>query len=143
MLFRSKIYTTSFIGPPTAEYQTMFELAADGYRQIVAALKPGVCGRDLASVLAGGGVKGGYKLMSFITGWSTVNTRPVLFSQRIEKADYEFPLQPGYCLNVGGWVTSEDQMRGVWVGDTVAITDSGVRRFHTSTVDNLDANILG
>ena len=138
-----KIYTTSFIGPPTAEYRRMFELAADGYRQLVGSLKPGVCGRDLASVLAGGGSKGGYKLMSFITGWSTVNTRPVLFSQRIEKADYEFPMQPGFCLNVAGWVASEDHKRGVWVGDTVTITDTGVRRLHKSPVDELEANILG
>lgn len=138
-----KIYTTSFIGPPTAEYRQMFELAADGYRQVVGAIKPGVCGRDLAPVLAGGADKGGYKLMSFITGWSTVNSRPVLFSQRIDKADYEFPLQPGFCLNVAGWVVSEDQKKGVWVGDTVTITDTGVRRLHRSPVDELEANILG
>jgi hypothetical protein len=32
---------------------------------------------------------------------------------------------------------------GVWVGDTVTLTDKGVRRFHRSPVDQLEANILG
>ena len=121
----------------------MFDLAADSYRQLLAGLRPGVRGKDLAGALAGKAAAAGYKPLSFITGWSTVNTRPVLFSQRIEKADYEFPMQPGFCLNVAGWVASEDQKRGVWVGDTVTITDTGVRRLHKSPVDELEANILG
>ena len=31
---------------------------------------------------------------------------------------------------------------GVWVGDTVTVTDSGVRSFHRSPVDRLADNIL-
>lgn len=138
-----KLYTTSFIGPPTPEYKVMFELAAESYHQLIAALKPGTCGRELAPALAGPAAKAGYKPMSFITGWSTVNSRPVLFSRRVEAADLEFELQPGFCLNVSGWVVSQDERMGVWVGDTVTLTDKGVRRFHRSPIDQLEANILG
>ena len=62
--------------------------------------RPGVRGKDLAGALAGKAAAAGYKPLSFITGWSTVNSRPVLFSRRIEQADWEFELQPGFCLNV-------------------------------------------
>lgn len=138
-----KLYTTSFIGPPTPEYKLMFELAAESYQQIIAAIKPGVCGRDLTPALAGGAAQAGYKSLSCITGWSTYNTRPVLFARRLEAADLEFELRPGYCLNVAGWVVSPDERMGVWVGDTVALTASGVRRLHRSPIDKLALNILG
>lgn len=138
-----KIYTTSFIGPPTPEYKVMFELAAESYHQLIGSIKPGVCGRDLAPALAGKTAAAGYKPRSFITGWSTVNSRPVLFSGRIEAADLELALQPGNCLNVAGWVVNQDETMGVWVGDTVLVTETGMRRFHRSPVDQLEANILG
>ena len=121
----------------------MFELAADSYRQLLAGLRPGVRGKDLASALAGRAAAAGYKPLSFITGWSTVNSRPVLFSGRIEAADLELALQPGNCLNVAGWVVNQDETMGVWVGDTVLVTETGMRRFHRSPVDQLEANILG
>ena len=137
-----KLYTTSFIGPPTPEYKVMFELAAESYQRLIAAIKPGLCGKDLAPALAGKAAEAGYKPLSFISGWSTYNSRPVLFSRRIEAADWEFELKPGYCLNVAGWVVSKDERMGVWVGDTVTLTDNGVRRFHRSPIDQLAANIL-
>ena len=137
-----KLYTTSFIGPPTREYQVMFELAAASYNQLIAAIKPGLCGKDLAPALAGKAAEAGYKSLSFISGWSTYNTRPVLFSRRVEAADWEFELKPGYCLNVAGWVVSKDERMGVWVGDTVTLTDSGIRRLHRSPIDQLAGNIL-
>jgi Xaa-Pro aminopeptidase len=137
-----KIYTTSFIGPPVPAYKAMFELASESYRQLIAAIKPGVCGTDLKPALTAK-VAGGYKSLSFITGWSTYNSRPVLFSRRIEAADWEFELKPGYCLNVAGWVVSDDERMGVWTGDTVAVTETGVRRLHRSPVDQLEANVLG
>ena len=137
-----KLYTTSFIGPPTPEYKVMFELAAASYNRLIAAIKPGLCGKDLAPALAGRAAEAGYKSLSFISGWSTYNTRPVLFSRRVEAADWEFELKPGYCLNVAGWVVSKDERMGVWVGDTVALTDSGVRRLHRSPIDQLASNIL-
>ena len=120
----------------------MFELAADRYRQLFGAIRAGKCGRDLADVLSGQPAEAGYKSLSFITGWSTYNSRPVLFTKRIEPADWEFELRPNYCLNVAGWIVSEDERMGVWVGDTVAVTDDGVRRLHRSPVDQLEANIL-
>ena len=47
--------------------------------------------------------------------------------RRIEQADWEFELQPGFCLNVCGWVVDQDERSGVWIGDTVALTSDGGR----------------
>jgi hypothetical protein len=66
-----------------------------------------------------------------------------LFSRRIEQADWEFELQPGFCLNVCGWVVSQDERMGVWIGDTVTLTDDSVRSFHRSPIDQIEENILG
>ena len=76
-----------------------------------------------------------------LTGW-TAGARLRRDSRRVEAADWEFELKPGYCLNVAGWVVSKDERMGVWVGDTVTLTDSGVRRLHRSPIDQLAANIL-
>jgi hypothetical protein len=73
---------------------------------------------------------------------STKYVRPSLFTKRIEPADWEFELRPNYCLNVAGWIVSEDERMGVWVGDTVAVTEDGVRKLHRSPVDQIEANIL-
>jgi Xaa-Pro aminopeptidase len=137
-----KIYTTSFIGDPTPEYKLMFELAAESYRQLIAAIKPGVCGKDLAPVLAGKAEEAGYKSLSCITGWSTFNSRPVLFARRTDAADWELEMKPGFCLNVAGWVVDKHERMGVWVGDTVTLTDTGVRRLHRSPIDRLADNTL-
>lgn len=137
-----KVYTTSFIGAPTREYRTMFELAADRYRDIVSAIKPGVSGRELARALSGNAEEAGFKSLSFLSGWSTYNTRPVLFSRRVEKEDLAFELQPGYCLNVAGWIVDKDERMGVWTGDTVIVTENGVRRLHRSPIDDLAQNVL-
>ncbi len=138
-----KLYTTSFIGPPTPEYRLMFELAAERYRQLAEAIKPGICGKDLAPILTGKVAESGYKSLSFVTGWSTYNSRPVLFSRRVEAADWEFELRPGYCLNVAGWVVDDDERMGVWIGDTVILTDTGLHKLHRSPIDQLAPNILG
>lgn len=37
---------------------------------------------------------------------------------------------------------SKDERMGVWVGDTVMLTESGVRRLHSSPVDRLEADVL-
>ncbi len=138
-----KIYTTSFIGAPTAQYKALFELAAENYQQLIAAIKPGVRGRDLAPVLAGKAAQYGYKSLSCITGWSTFNSRPVLFARRTDAADWELAMQPGHCLNVAGWIVDKDERMGVWVGDTIALTENGVRRLHRSPIADLAANTLG
>ncbi|HSQ02622.1 MAG TPA: M24 family metallopeptidase, partial [Burkholderiales bacterium] len=137
-----KLYTTSFVGAPTPEYETMFELAAQSYRELIAAVRPGVRGKDLTAAMAGKAAATGFKSLSFISGWSTYNTRPVLFSRRVEADDLAFELKPGYGLNVAGWVVDQDERMGVWIGDTVMVTENGVRRLHRSPIDELAANIL-
>jgi Xaa-Pro dipeptidase len=138
-----KIYTTSFIGEPTAEYRLLFEMAAENYHALINAIKPGVRGRDLAPVLAGNAAAAGYKSLSCITGWSTFNSRPVLFARRTDPADWELEMKPGLCLNVAGWITDKDERMGAWVGDTIALTENGVRSLHRSPIDDLEANTLG
>lgn len=133
-----KLYGTVFVGEPTPRYRQMFELAAESYRAIYAATKPGVRGRDLLPVLAGRAAEAGYRSRSFITGWSTYNSRPVLFTLRIEEADRDLELQPGMCLNVGGWIITQDERAGVWVGDTAVVTEDGLRSFQRYPVDDLE-----
>ena len=120
----------------------MFELAAESYRQLIGAIKPGARGKDLAPALAGVVAQAGYKSLSFVSGWSTYNTKPVLFARRVETADLEMELRPGYCLNVAGWVVNKDETMGVWIGDTVTVTEGGVRRLHRSPIDRLPDNVI-
>jgi Xaa-Pro aminopeptidase len=137
-----KLYTTSFIGAPTAEYRDMFELAAASYRQLIGAIRPGASGKDIAPALTAAATKAGYKSRSFISGWSTYNSQPVSFAHHVQASEAAMQLRPGQCLNVGGWIVSGDERMGVWVGDTVAVTEDGVRRLHRAPIDQLPDNIL-
>jgi len=127
-----KLYTTSFIGPPTPEYKVMFELAAESYHQLMAAIKPGVCGKDLAPALAGKRRRQATSRFPSLRAGARLTPVRSCFSRRVEAADWEFELKAGYCLNVAGWVVDQDERMGVWVGDTVTVTESGVRSFHRS-----------
>jgi Xaa-Pro aminopeptidase len=138
-----KLYTTSFIGPPTAAYRRMFAAAAESYRELLGAIKPGITGNDLPAALRRKAAPAGCKWLSSIAAWSTYNGRPVFFSRRVETDAWDFELRPGHCMTVCGWIVSEDERMGVWIGDTIIVTEDGARRLHRSPVDDLEANILG
>lgn len=133
-----KIMGTLFLGKPTEAYRLAFELAAEIYREVAAAIKPGVRGQELEPLFAGRAARYGYRSRSCITGWSTGKTRPDLLPLSLEEEDRAFELQPGLCLNVFAWVTSSDERMGVWIANTALVTEQGLRSLQTYPVDSLD-----
>jgi hypothetical protein len=51
-------------------------------------------------------------------------------------------LQPGLCLNVNGWVMSDDERMGVWLGDTAVLTADGLRPLTRYPVSDLERIVL-
>jgi Xaa-Pro aminopeptidase len=132
-----KIYGTLAIGDPTPAYRRMFELAADIYRKIYELVKPGITAGDTDSFLGGDAGKHGLQSWSYVSGWSTYNTRPAQ-NRVAPRADKEMELKPGHCLNVAGWIVDPDAKMGVWLGDTAVMADDGLRPLHAYRVADLD-----
>jgi Xaa-Pro aminopeptidase len=136
-----KIYGTLVVGPPTAAYQRMLELAAAGYRQLYETVKPGLRVGDIQDALATVDQPAGLRVRASAGGWSTYNTPPSLFPGRAT-ALREMVLQPGLCLNVNGWVMSDDERMGVWLGDTAVLTADGLRPLTRYPVSDLERIVL-
>lgn len=134
-----KLWGTLFVGKPTEEYRTMFELAAESYHLLHDAIKPGVRGKELEKALRGRAADFGYRASPIVGGWSNYNTVPSIgLAPDGEVMDGGFEFRPGFCLSVVGWVTSPDLRMGVWVGDTSIVTEDGIRNIQRYPVDDLD-----
>lgn len=132
-----KIFGTLFVGPPTAQYRQMFEVAAEIYDAIYAALTPGMQAGDVESVLDGRASETGYRSLSYISGWSTYNTPPA--HSRPSGADADMELRTGQCLAVVSYVVNPDnEHMGIWLGDTAVVSDTGLRSLHTYRLTDID-----
>jgi Xaa-Pro aminopeptidase len=132
-----KIWGTWFCGQPPADYATMFADAADMHDRLAATIKPGGRAAEFdryALELKAKGYDLHYPLLS---GWSSINHDPQAGGVAGEKTgnlvapyrDWQFRAGEPYTLCV--WITRSGTERGVWVGTSGAISDSGFERFNT------------
>ncbi len=56
--------------------------------------------------------------------------RPDIRSGEDSVSDGDFVFKKNQCLNVLPLATNEEVTAGVWLGDTSAVTDSGVENLH-------------
>ena len=96
-----KIYGTLTVGKPLAPYETMLELAIEIYHDVYSAVEPGMRAGSIETVLAGRTESAGVLSLSYISGWSTYNTRPTKTTSG-GQVDRDLELSPGHCLNLAG-----------------------------------------
>jgi len=136
-----KIYGTLTVGPPTRRFKEMLTVAAEIYEQTRNSMNQGMATNDSDAHLRLGWVDTVYQSWSFICGWSTYNTRPAQ-NRVASPPDREMRLRAGHCLNLTGWVRDKASAGGVWLGDTIVMTEDGARRLHDYPVTDLDYSIV-
>ena len=121
-----KAYATIFLGDPGEEWVRIYEIAAGIYRSVVNALRPGVTPRELRP-LARPLEDAGYELgRSLVGGWSTYHTHPYGWEAGTESAEeLDFVFESGHAVAVVVHPVSRDRRRGLWVGGSCFVTDSG------------------
>lgn len=125
-----KIWGTYFVGDPTPEYEKMFRLSQETHKALHAAIKPGVKGEELTGACLDTIQSAGYKSKSCVFGWSNYNSPPDIRSMGDHVTGGDFVFEKNHCLNVLPWTVDHDETRGVWLGDTSAVTADGVVNLH-------------
>ena len=132
-----KIWGTYFMGDPTPEYEKIFLLGQQSYRELHAAIKPGLTGGDIAHLCVDTIAAAGYKPKSSVFGWSNYNSKPDIRAAGDEVSGADFVFEKNQCMNVIGWPTTEDEKSGIWIGDTSVITVDGIENLHQYPLDEI------
>lgn len=130
-MYYTKIMSSYFTGRPTAEYEKLFELAAEAHEKMVRELKPGMKGSDVDR-FAQPIKEAGYIAGGMVSGWSNYNGPPF-----VGQTDPDFPtpqlqshldleFKPGLCVQVMAYPIAPDLSRSVWIGNTCLFTEDGL-----------------
>lgn len=121
-------------GPPTPEFQDMFDIALEGYEKVSATLVPGKSSED--SLAAGAPIHDkGYDVYGgYLQGMLGANPRhePQIGPDRVQSAQDRFLYEDGKLVYKAGMVFTlqmhiidKQETRGLFLADTFAIRDSG------------------
>lgn len=113
-------------GPPTAEFQGLFDVCMEAYRRVTEALKPGCTAADLRK--AGQVIwDRGYTVVApLVHGvFNPIDAGP--FVGTSHRPDKDVVLQPNMACCVEIHPCSEDRVKGAFMGDTYVITQTGAR----------------
>lgn len=113
-------------GPPPPDFADMFEVCLEAYHRVVAELKPGCTAADLRR--AGQIIwDRGYQVVApLVHGvFNPIDAGP--FVGTSHRPDKDVPLEPNMALCVEIHPCNEDVTKGVFLGDTFVITETGAR----------------
>lgn len=113
-------------GPPTPEYQRLFDVCFEAYHRIVEVLRPGCTAADIR---AAGQIifDSGYTVVApLVHGiFNPIDAGP--FVGTAHRPDKDVVLAPNMALVVEIHPCTADLLRGVFLGDTFVITETGAR----------------
>lgn len=140
----AKIWGSFFVGEPPAEYRRLFEVAAEVHDNLVRGLKPGLTGRDVNAFLAPI-TRAGFEQPAnvLVGGWSAMNHAPQMgalpssLSEPFTRPFLEVPLKARQTVTVQAWVSLPGTKKGLWVGSSGVITDTGYESFNRYPVNKL------
>jgi Xaa-Pro aminopeptidase len=138
-----KTTTSYFIGEPTDEYRMLFDVAAEIQNRCIDGLKPGMTGKDV-NRFTEPAVNAGLALSQpIVGGFSTYNTAPWAGAitgkpvQRLCQPFDDFVFEPGHSVFIIGTPHLPGTSKGLWVGQTCLMTDSGLERLCAYPVDRI------
>src|SRR5690606_26862862 len=140
----AKLWGSYFVGEPTADYRTLFETAAKVHDNLQRGLKPGLSGKDVNAFLepiTDAGLEQPANVL--VGGWSALNHPPQMgalpssLSAPFAQPFLETRLQPRQTVTIQAWVSQPGTKKGLWVGSSGVITDTGYESFNRYPVSTL------
>lgn len=128
----AKLWGSYFVGDPTGEYVKLFETAATVHDTLQRELRPGLSGNDVNAFLepiTAAGLEQPANVL--VGGWSALNHPPQMgalpssLSAPFAKPFAEIRLQPRQTVTIQAWVSIPGTKKGLWVGSSGVITDTG------------------
>ncbi|MFC1579674.1 M24 family metallopeptidase [Thermodesulfobacteriota bacterium] len=143
-LYFGKIWGTYFMGEPTEEYRTLFEIAAKVCDRAVAEIKPGMKGSDVAQWVVPIQEAGYVNAVPLVTGWSAYNHAPHAgaiegspAANMVKASDLDFEFKPGHTVSIVAFPVTPDMKKGLWIGTTCAFTKDGLKNLHAYPMNTL------
>jgi Xaa-Pro aminopeptidase len=140
----AKLWGSYFVGEPTAEYQKLFEVAAAVHDSLERGLKPGLTGKDVNAFLepiTNAGLEQPANVL--VGGWSAMNhppqmgALPMSLSEPFTRRFLEAQLQPRQTVTIQAWVSIPNTNKGLWIGSSGVITDTGYESFNRYPISRL------
>jgi Xaa-Pro aminopeptidase len=124
-------------GPPTPEYQALYETAAACYHRVFEAIRPGATDEDVKRAAALIEAKGCRTQDGLLHGWGITIEPPRvdLPCAMIARELAPVTFQAGMLLVIQPHVVSADGRRGVQVGNLVAVEAGGARALQRYPVE--------
>jgi Xaa-Pro aminopeptidase len=140
----AKIWGSYFVGEPTPEYRRLFETAAAVHDNLQKGLRPGLSGRDVNAFLEPI-THAGFEQPAnvLVGGWSALNHPPQMgalpssLSEPFTRPFLDEKLQPRQSVTIQAWVSLPDTKKGLWVGSSGVITETGYESFNRYPVSRL------
>lgn len=140
----AKLWGSYFVDEPTADYRKLFETAAEVHDNLQRGLKPGLSGGDVNSFLEpikAAGLEQPANVL--VGGWSALNHPPQMgalpssLSAPFAQPFLEARLQPRQTVTIQAWVSLPGSKKGLWVGSSGVITETGYESFNRYPVSSL------
>jgi Xaa-Pro aminopeptidase len=140
----AKLWGSYFVGEPTADYQRLFEVAAAVHDNLERGLKPGLTGKDVNAFLepiTQAGLEQPANVL--VGGWSAMNhppqmgALPMSLSEPFTRRFLEEKLQPRQTVTIQAWVSIPNTNKGLWIGSSGVITDTGYESFNRYPISRL------
>ena len=118
------------IGKPTSEYRDIWEVVVEGALVLERSLRPGVTAEDIR--LAGRQFfeSAGYVISApMLHTLGICNSAPVIFLDAVT-GDPGFVFEAGMVVSLQSNPATEDQRKGLFMGNDYVVTESGCRRLN-------------
>ena len=122
---------------PTAEYQRLYDLAAECYHRVFDVIKPGATDGDIRAAAAFIETSGCRTRDVLLHGWGVTIEPPRadLPGAMIKRELLPFTVEPGMLLVIQPHVVSADGQRAVQVGNLVVCEKSGARSLQRAPIE--------
>jgi Xaa-Pro dipeptidase len=122
---------------PTAEYQRLYDLAAECYQRVFEAIRPGATDGDIRAAAAFIETSGCRTRDVLLHGWGVTIEPPRadLSSAMIKRELKPFTIEPGMLFVIQPHVVSADAKRAVQVGNLVVCEKSGAHSLQKAPIE--------
>jgi Xaa-Pro aminopeptidase len=122
---------------PSPDYQRLYDLAAECYRRVFNAIRPGATDGDIRAAAAFVETSGCRTRDVLLHGWGVTIEPPRadLASAMIKRELLPFTIEPGMLLVIQPHVVSPDGQRAVQVGNLVVVEKSGARSLQRAPIE--------
>jgi Xaa-Pro aminopeptidase len=133
--YSGQILRTVFVGPPTKDYERMFEIGIDVFHRVKEVIKPGATTADVQKAAAPIIDADLTVTAPLLHGWGNFMEPPIMGVKGSKHPMMEWTFEKGETIVVEPNPCSTDLKSGVFLGDLCVVTENGAESLHTYPID--------